>query len=154
MKLLEFRTLLTRHPDALLRFQRPDGSLLPIHAHVSEVARVEKHYIDCGGVLRADAFCRLQTWVADDVDHRLSAAKLLAIFDKAGPVGLRDDLEVDVEHEVGFVTQMPLESVTEQGGELVLRLGLRHTDCLAQDRCQVAAPAPQAIGFRSFPKAR
>jgi hypothetical protein len=92
--------------------------------------------------------------VADDVDHRLNAGKLLAIFDKAGPVGLRDDLEVDVEHEVGFVTQMPLESVTEQGGELVLRLGLRHTDCLAQDRCQVAAPAPQAIGFRILPKAR
>jgi len=154
MKLLEFRTLLSRHPEAILRFQRPDGTVLPIHAHVSEVARVEKHYIDCGGVLRADAFCRLQTWVADDVDHRLSAAKLLGIFDKAGPVQLRDDLEVDVEIEVGFVTQMPLEGVAEQGGELLLRLGLRHTDCLAQDRCQPKAPAPQAIGFRILPKAR
>jgi hypothetical protein len=154
MKLIEFRALLSQHADALLRFQRPDGSLLPIHAHVSEVARVEKHYIDCGGVLRADAFCRLQTWVADDVEHRLTAGKLLAIFDKAGPVQLRDDLEVDVEHEVGFVTQMPLESAAVQGGELLLRLGLRHTDCLAQDRCQVAAPAPQAIGFRILPKAR
>lgn len=154
MKLLEFRTLLERHPEAILRFQRPDGTVLPIHAHVSEVARVEKHYIDCGGVLRADAFCRLQTWVADDVDHRLSASKLLGIFDKAGPVQLRDDLEVDVEIEVGFVTQMPLEGVAEQGGELLLRLGLRHTDCLAQDRCQPKAPAPQAIGFRILPKTR
>lgn len=154
MKLLEFQTLLARHPEAILRFQRPDGSLLPIHAHVSEVARVEKHYIDCGGVLRADAFCRLQTWVADDVDHRLSAGKLSGIFEKAGPVGLRDDLDVDVEHEVGFVTQMPLESVFEQGDELILRLGLRHTDCLAQDRCQPTPPAPQAIGFRTLPRIR
>ena len=154
MKLLEFRALLSQHPDALLRFQRPDRSLLPIHAHVSEVARVEKHYIDCGGVLRADAFCRLQTWVADDVEHRLTAGKLLAIFDKAGPIQLRDDLEVDVEHEVGFVTQMPLESAVAQGGELRLCLGLRHTDCLAQDRCQPAAPATQAIGFRIRPQAR
>jgi hypothetical protein len=154
MKLIEFRALLSQHADALLRFQRPDGSLLPIHAHVSEVARVEKHYIDCGGVLRADAFCRLQTWVADDVEHRLTAGKLLAIFDKAGPVQLRDDLEVDVEHEVGFVTQMPLESAAVQGGELLLRLGLRHTDCLAQDRCQPATPAPQAIGFRTRPQSR
>ena len=154
MKLIEFRALLSQHADALLRFQRPDGSLLPIHAHVSEVARVEKHYIDCGGVLRADAFCRLQTWVADDVEHRLTAGKLLAIFDKAGPVQLRDDLEVDVEHEVGFVTQMPLESAAVQGGELLLRLGLRHTDCLAQDRCRPAAPAPQAIGFRTRPQSR
>jgi hypothetical protein len=152
MKLIEFRALLSQHADALLRFQRPDGSLLPIHAHVSEVARVEKHYIDCGGVLRADAFCRLQTWVADDVEHRLTAGKLLAIFDKAGPVQLRDDLEVDVEHEVGFVTQMPLESAAVQGGELLLRLGLRHTDCLAQDRCQPATPAPQSIGFRTRPQ--
>lgn len=154
MKLLEFRTLLSQHPSAILRFQRPDGIFLPTHAHVSEVARVEKHYIDCGGVLRADAFCRLQIWVADDLDHRLDAGKLLSIFGKAGPVQLRDDLEVDVEHEVGFVTQMPLESVTEQGGELVLRLGLRHTDCLAQDRCQVAMPVPQSIGFRTLPQSR
>lgn len=154
MKLIEFRALLSQHADALLRFQRPDGSLLPIHAHVSEVARVEKHYIDCGGVLRADALCRLQTWVADDVEHRLTAGKLLAIFDKAGPVQLRDDLEVDVEHEVGFVTQMPLESAAVQGGELLLRLGLRHTDCLAQDRCQPATPAPQSIGFRTRPQSR
>ena len=154
MTLLEFRTRLEDHPEAILRFKRPDGTSLPIHAHVSEVARVEKHYIDCGGVFRADAFCRLQTWVADDVDHRLSAAKLLGILGKAGPVGLRDDLVVDVEIEVGFVTQMPLETVVEQGGELLLRLGLRHTDCLAQDRCQPKAPAPQAIGFRILPKTR
>lgn len=154
MTLLEFRTRLEDHPEAILRFQRPDGTSLPIHAHVSEVARVEKHYIDCGGVLRADAFCRLQTWVADDVDHRLNAGKLLGILGKAGPVGLRDDLAVDVEIEVGFVTQMPLETVVEQGGELLLRLGLRHTDCLAQDRCQPKAPAPQAIGFRKLPKTR
>jgi len=154
MKLLEFRALRSQHADAPLRFQRPDGPLLPIHPHVSEVARVEKHYIDCGGVLRADAFCRLQTWVADDVEHRLTPGKLLAIFDKAGPVQLRDDLEVDVEHEVGFVTQMPLESAAVQGGELLLRVGLRHTDCLAQDRCQPATPAPQAIGFRTRPQSR
>jgi len=154
MTLLDFRTLLARQPEALLRFRRPDGTFLPIHAHVSEVARVEKHYIDCGGVLRADAFCRLQTWVADDVDHRLSAAKLLGILGKAGPIGLRDDLAVDVEIEVGFVTQMPLESVAVQDGELHLQLGLRHTDCLAQDRCLPKAPAPQAIGFRTLPKTR
>lgn len=154
MTLLEFRTRLEDHPEAILRFRRPDGAFLPLHAHVSEVARVEKHYIDCGGVLRADAFCRLQTWVADDVDHRLSAAKLLGILGKAGPIGLRDDLAVDVEIEVGFVTQMPLESVVVQDGELHLLLGLRHTDCLAQDRCQPKDPAPQAIGFRTLPKTR
>jgi hypothetical protein len=154
MTLLEFRTQLEGHPDAVLRFRRPDGAFLPLYAHVSEVARVEKHYIDCGGVLRADAFCRLQTWVADDVDHRLSAGKLLGILGKAGPIGLRDDLAVDVEIEVGFVTQMPLETVVVQDGELHLQLGLRHTDCLAQDRCQPKAPAPQAIGFRTLPKTR
>ena len=152
MHLSEFKVLLAQNPERNLRFQLPDGTMIPAHAHVSEVARVEKHFIDCGGVLRADAFCRLQTWVYEDTHHRLSAGKLLGILATAESILNREDLEVDVEHEVGFVTQMPLESMSVQGEELLLKLGHRHTDCLAKDRCQTAPPVPQTISFRGFSK--
>lgn len=153
MTLSEFKSVLASAPEATVRFQLPEGTFLAAHAHVTEVARFEKHFIDCGGTERMDAFCRLQTWVADDVDHRLTAGKLLGILGKAAPILKRDDLTVDVELEVGFVTQMPLESAVLEAGELRLRLAARHTDCLAREKCcppTPAAPAaPQGISFRN-----
>jgi hypothetical protein len=51
----------------------PDGDEILAHFHVTEVAHVTKRFIDCGGKLhdRQDA-CLLQTWVADDCEHRLT----------------------------------------------------------------------------------
>ncbi|MFM7214216.1 MAG: DUF6428 family protein [Verrucomicrobiota bacterium] len=148
MTVRELREHLEQHPDKGIQFRLPEGTGLATHAHVSEVARIEKRFIDCGGVLRNDRFCRLQTWVADDVDHRLGAAKLLGILDKAKGILESEDLDVDVEHEVGFVTQMPLKSILVQGDCLTLQLEHRHTDCLAQDRCLPKSAPAEAIGFR------
>ena len=85
--------------------------------------------------------CRLQTWFSDDVDHRLTAGKLSKILEKAGSVLMSDNLEVEVEHEVGVITQSPLESVGVSPNEITLRLGERHTACLAMDKCK---PTPAA----------
>ena len=78
--------------------------------------------------------------MAGDLEHRLTAEKLARIFDKAKTLLGNDDLEVDVEHELGFISQFPLESVTTSSGEVVLRLTTRHTACLAQDQCCPPAP--------------
>lgn len=154
MKLSELKPFLQRHPAAYVRFLLPNGDTIPAHAHVTEVARIDKRFIDCGGTLRNDTLCRLQTWLADDVDHRLTAGKLARILELAGPVLQSDDLAVDIEHEVGVITQMPLESVEVDGGEIILQLGARHTACLALDRClpkTVAQPAfdPLTVDFRA-----
>ena len=73
MKLCELKPHLVANPAAHLRFSLPDGSRVEAHAHVTEVARIDKRFVDCGGTVRNDSFCRLQTWVANDVDHRLPA---------------------------------------------------------------------------------
>src|SRR5688572_7649636 len=135
MKLLELKNVLAAQPEARLRFLLPNGEFVPAHVHVTEVARVDKRFIDCGGTLRTESFCRLQTWHANDVEHRLTAGKLSKIFAKAQGVALTDDLEVDVEHEVGFVSQFPLETIEASTEGLVFRLGVRHTACLAEDKC-------------------
>jgi hypothetical protein len=135
MKLSELKSILTAKPEARLRFLLPIGEFAPAHVHVTEVARVDKRFIDCGGTLRTESVCRLQTWHAQDVEHRLTAGKLSRIFAKAEGVALTDDLEVDVEHEVGFISQFPLESIEATAGGLVFRLGVRHTACLAEDKC-------------------
>src|SRR5688572_20143600 len=110
MKVHALKAALAANPDADLRFELPGGKLVAAHAHVTEVARIDKRFIDCGGTLRTDRFCRLQTWTANDLDHRLKAEKLLKILHKAAPVLETDDLEVDVEHEVEFISQFPLAS--------------------------------------------
>ena len=151
MKLSELKLDLAHCADRKLRFVLPDGERIPAHAHVTEVARIEKRFVDCGGTLRADRFCRLQVWVADDLDHRLTAGKLLGILDLAKSVLGDEDLDVDIEHDLQAITQSPLTGVRAEGQELLLHLAKRHTDCLAKDRCLPAPVAAQAIGFRSRP---
>jgi hypothetical protein len=129
---------LSARPDAGLTIQLPDGSTVPAHFHVTEVGRVRKDFIDCGGTTRSWARCVLQVWVAGDVDHRVSAGKLAHIIRLAGPNILGEnasDLEVEVEYDVGVITQFPLVAVDARDDSLVLRAGGKHTACLAPDRC-------------------
>ena len=150
MKLHELKKVLAQNPTALVRFQLPNGDFIPAHAHVTEVARIDKRFIDCGGTLRTDALCRLQTWFADDVEHRLTAGKLAQIFAKAESVLQTDDLDVDVEHEVGYITQFPLGSVAAANDQVIFHLTERHTACLALDKCLPPAAAPSEFSPLKF----
>lgn len=150
MKLTELRAALAAHPAAELRFQLPNGEAVPAHAHVTEVARIDKRFIDCGGTLRTDRLCRLQTWTAHDLDHRLHAEKLLKILIKAAPVLEADDLEVDIEYQAGFISQFPLAEVRLANGRLIFVLTERRTACLAEDKC-LPKPTVATIDFRKLP---
>ena len=93
MTIDEFKEHLRRNPGTVLRFQMPDGGLIPVHAHVTEVGRVDKTFVDCGGTVRQVNSCLLQTWVAGDFEHRLPPGKLADILDRATGV-LRSDEHV------------------------------------------------------------
>lgn len=147
MKLSSFKEKLLAHTESNVRFRLPSGELAPAHAHVTEVARITKRFIDCGGTLRDDASCRLQTWVADDFDHRLSSGKLAKIIEKASSFLGEDDLEVDVEHDMGFVTQFPIAGCEVAGNELIIQLQGRHTACLAPELCCPPQPATSVISL-------
>jgi Family of unknown function (DUF6428) len=121
--------------DSAVRFLLPDGGLIPAHAHVTEVGRVDKRFIDCGGTVRSDAHCLLQTWVADDVEHRIKASTLAGILAKGRELVADESLPVQVEYEEDLITQFPLTDHSTEDGVLYLHLGLRHTDCLAKDVC-------------------
>ncbi len=143
MNVAGLKKILSDHSEAKVRFVLPNGESVPAHAHVTEVARIDKRFIDCGGTLRNDALCRLQTWYSDDVDHRLLAGKLAKILEKAAPILQSDDLDVDVEHEVTFISQFPIERAEKSGDEIVIRLSERHTACLALDKCKPNQSAPE-----------
>jgi hypothetical protein len=77
-----------------MHWMLPDKSFVPDHYHITEVGRLQKDFIDCGGTIRSLASCLLQIWVADDKDHRLQTTKLAKIMEVAGAVLKSDDLPV------------------------------------------------------------
>ena len=121
MSLGDFRQALAASPQLGLRFRLPTGGLSPIHLHLTEVARVEKRYIDCGGTIRTDISARLQLWAADDTDHRVGCAKALQVLDRgAGLVGATD-VPLEVEHDFPFLTVFPVVGSVVEGGERIAR---------------------------------
>ena len=107
----EFRAALGRHPGARMHWMLPDRSFVPAHYHITEVGRVQKDFIDCGGTVRSTQACVLQVLVADDVDHRLETTKLAAIMDIAAPLLQSTELPVEVEYEEGVISQYPISSI-------------------------------------------
>jgi len=143
MKLSELTDTLLRHPDAGLGIVLPNGTQVPAHFHVTEVGRVRKEFIDCGGTVRSAEACVLQAWVADDVDHRLTAGKLQQIIALASPILKDASLPVEVEYDIGaaarFAVAEAKASRVDGGGDdrVVLQLAGKHTACLAPDRCGI-----------------
>jgi hypothetical protein len=139
----ELTRLLARDPHAALHLMLPDGDFVPAHFHVTEVGRVQKDFIDCGGTTRSATSCLVQVWVAADTDHRLSAGRLAGILSMAAPLLKSDALPVEVEYESGVVSQYPLAGAEVTPSGLLFHLGTKDTDCLAPDRCGVG---PNASG--------
>ena len=119
-----------------ISFTLPDGSLVPNHFHVTEVGKVTKHFIDCGGTVREEKKVNFQLWNADDYDHRLHPEKLAKITTLSEDIFNLQDLEIEVEY---------------QGEQTIQKFGLEFqnnsfqltslvTDCLAKDKCGIPEP--------------
>ncbi|MFN7812757.1 MAG: DUF6428 family protein [Planctomycetia bacterium] len=137
MTVKEFCAVLAAHPGVKMHWMLPDRSFVPDHYHITEVGRVHKDFIDCGGTIRSATSCLLQIWVADDTHHRLETIKLATIMAIAAPLLQGDDLPVEVEYEEGKVSQYPVGGVEVTPAGLLFHLGTRHTACLAPEKCGV-----------------
>jgi hypothetical protein len=137
MNVADFRAVLAAHPETKMHWMLPDRSFVPDHYHITEVGRLQKDFIDCGGTIRSLASCLLQIWVADDKEHRLQTTKLAKIMAIAGAVLKSDDLPVEVEYEAGTISQYPVAGVEVTPAGLLCYLGTKHTACLAPEKCGV-----------------
>jgi len=137
MNVTEFRAVLEANPGAKMHFMLPDQSFVPAHYHITEIGRVHKDFIDCGGTVRSLTSCMLQVWVATDLDHRLETTKLAKIMEVAQPLLQSDDLPVEVEYEDAVVSQYPLSGAEVTPSGILFYLGTKHTACLAPEKCGV-----------------
>jgi hypothetical protein len=130
MKLSEIKKHLETVND--VTFQLPDGSMVPIHFHVTEVGQITKHFIDCGGTVRNEKKVNFQLWEANDFDHRLAPQKLLNIISLSeNKLGIEDS-EIEVEYQSNTIGKYDLGF----DGKNFLLLN-KQTDCLAKDNCGI-----------------
>ncbi|MCW1887524.1 DUF6428 family protein [Luteolibacter flavescens] len=135
MILSELKSLLRDHADRFFRLQLPDGAAVPVSFHVTEVGRVQKTFLDCGGTMRESVTCQLQVWVGEDFDHRIETGKMAAILDKAKAYLPDESVPVEIEYEDGLISQYPIEGHEVTGEAVILRLARKHTECLAPELC-------------------
>ena len=64
-----------------VNFKLPSGANVPENFHVTEVGLVTRHFIDCGGTVRAEKKVSLQLWKSIDTWHRLEPKKVLKIIE-------------------------------------------------------------------------
>ena len=130
MKLSTFKKHLSE--VASLNFVRPNGISVPKHFHITEAGLVTKHFMDCGGTVRAEKTINFQIWVAQDVEHRLESDKLLKIISLSEKLFENQDLEVEIEYQSDTIGRYGLDF---QEGNFLFTA--KETDCLAKDNCGV-----------------
>ncbi|MDO6603331.1 hypothetical protein SAMN03080594_104134 [Arenibacter palladensis] len=136
MKLSEVKTILGKLDT--IAFQLPNGKLVPSHFHVTEVGKITKNFIDCGGTVRKEEVVNFQLWDSNDYDHRLHPEKLVHIIELSEKVLEIGDLEIEVEYQGDTIQKFGLEF---DGTNFLL--ATKHTDCLAKDNCGIPTEKPR-----------
>ncbi len=136
MKLDEVKSALAQLDT--IAFQLPNGELVPNHFHVTEVGKITKHFIDCGGTVRHEEVVNFQLWNANDYDHRLHPEKLVHIIELSQKTLDIGNLEVEVEYQGQTIEKFALDF---DGTNFLLTT--KQTDCLAKDKCGVPAEKPK-----------
>lgn len=136
MKLSEIKTYLKTLDK--VEFKLPNGKLVPRHFHVTEVGKVSKTFIDCGGTLRQESKINFQLWEANDYDHRLHPEKLLNIINLSEKTLNLKDVEIEVEYQSETIGKYNLDFKNDQ-----FLLKSTKTDCLALESCGVPSLKPK-----------
>ncbi|MBT8318477.1 MAG: hypothetical protein HKP59_12715 [Lutibacter sp.] len=116
-----------------IAFQLPDGNMVPSHFHVTEVGKVTKHFIDCGGTVRNEAVANFQLWEANDYNHRLHPEKLIHIIELSDKILNLENLEIEVEYQGLTIGKYDLDF-----DGINFLLTTKQTNCLAKDACDVS----------------
>lgn len=113
---------------------------------MTEVGRVQKTFLDCGGTLRELVTCQLQIWVGEDYDHRIETEKMASILELAKPYLPDESIPVEVEYENKVISQYTIQGAEVSGDSVVLQLANKHTECLAPELCGLPAIPKRGAG--------
>lgn len=127
-----------------VEFRLESGAFVPEHFHVTEIGKITKNFIDCGGTVREEEKANFQLWNADDHEHRLKPAKLLGIISLAEEKLGIQDVEIEVEYQDTTIGKYDLDF---NGKHFILKN--KTTACLAQDACGIP-PEKERVSLRDL----
>ena len=136
MKLTEIKNHLSKLEN--IAFKLPNGDLVQPHFHVTEVGKITKDFIDCGGKVRSETVINFQLWEENDYDHRLHPEKLAQIIEMSEKKFKLEDLEIEVEYQ-GKET-IGKYNLDFDGTNFLLTSKI--TACLAEDACGIPTKKP------------
>lgn len=137
MEFSKLKSLLAENPGRVFRIQLPDGDAVPVSFHVTEIGRVCKTFLDCGGTLRETTTCQLQVWVGEDYDHRIETTKLAGILEKGKSLLPDESVPVEIEYEDRVISQYTISGHDVGDQTVILKLAHKHTECLAPELCGI-----------------
>lgn len=140
MTLSALKQLLADHPQHHFRLRLPDSSDVPVSFHITEVGRIDKTFLDCGGKRREKTTCQLQVWVGKDFAHRIETEKMAGILKQGEEVLPDDSVPVEIEYEQKVISQYTVESHELSDDAVTLKLAHKHTECLAPELCGLDMP--------------
>lgn len=147
MKLSQLKSLLSEHSESAFQVSLPDGSSVPSCFHITEVGRIHKVFLDCGGTPRESTTCQLQVWVGEDFDHRIETGKMTSILNKAKSYLPDEDLPVEIEYEDEVISQYTIKEYEVTDKAVILKLAHKHTECLAPELCGL--PSVRQFGVQT-----
>lgn len=149
MQISELKSLLAEYSDRYFRLSLPDGAAVPVSFHITEVGRVQKTFLDCGGTLRERTTCQLQVWVGEDYEHRIETGKMAGILEKGKSLLPDDSVPVEIEYEDRVISQYTIDGHELTDDAVILRLAHKHTECLAPELCGLPDFRLPAIGGKA-----
>lgn len=151
MTLSELKQLLADFPKHFFRLRLPDSSDVPVSFHITEVGRIDKTFLDCGGTRREKTTCQLQVWVGKDYDHRIETDKMAGILKKGEALLPDTSVPVEIEYEDRVISQYTITGHELSAEAVILQLAHKHTECLAPELCGLDMPSLRLPAISSGP---
>ena len=144
MQLFELQQQLENTQEVLFYFE--DGKTVAPHFHITELAWMEKSFLDCGYTLRKEGYWQLQLHLAQDYDHRLSPSQFRGIIQKGLEHWPHPKAAVTVEYQGDTIETYFLENPQ---GRLILQK--TQTACLAPEACNLPEEKSKNTGAQCAP---
>lgn len=150
MKTNEFLSLLKDHSSKSLIFEYKTGKLVGANYHITEVKNITIDAVDCGANTDFWKETIVQLWESPkEIGKRdyMSAYKALGILNRVdGIKPMEKDVEVKFEYSNSdfHTAQLFVNDFEISDDNLIIKLGVEHTDCKAKDECGV----PMEVGVQ------
>lgn len=151
MNTQELLKVLEDHQDKFLLFEYEPNSLVGANYHITEVKHISIDSVDCGA--RTDTWKEtiIQLWESPSEIGKteyMSAYKALGILNKVGemkPYDLNSEVKFEYSNNTFHTAQLFVNDFEIQGNNLIIKLGVKKTDCKAKSTCGVVEKVKEVV---------